>query len=106
MTETPAAPGRVALHYTGTVDTTLAGSANAEPAIIRPDTVVVVDQWAADVLIKGDAFKPAAGASLDAALRAAGLPTTGTADEKRDRLTAHAAALTTTPTDEQETDRG
>lgn len=93
MTDTPEAPERVALHYTGSNSVRLADSAHANPLTIHPDTVVVVDKWAADNLVQGDAFRPAAGTSLDDALRTADLSTSGTADEKRDRLAAHEADL-------------
>lgn len=117
MTETPEAPERVAVRYTGSQPIRLADSAGANPPHITPGAIVVVNGWAADILVQGDAWDPAAGAALDQALKDAGLPTTGSADERRDRLAAHegdlaaqlAAQVTDdqpTTDDEQENDRG
>lgn len=93
MTETPEAPERVALHYTGTTPIRVAENANPNPLTAYPDSIIVVDRWAADILIHGEGFKTAAGTYLDDALRAANLSTSGTADEKRDRLATHEAQI-------------
>lgn len=119
MSENPEAPERVALHYAGPNAVRLADSANANPYVIHPGTVVVVEAAAARSLLEaaastddpGDATAPlwsvVAGAELDAQLKAANLPTSGSADAKRDRLAAHeyelaaaraAAEATGTPT--------
>lgn len=95
---------RVRLRYTGNDEVSFAGSVHASPRFVTSGQVVEVDAWAAPIMLEGGLFGPADGAqaaaveastmkgkALDEALHAAGLPTTGTADEKRARLTEHLA---------------
>lgn len=96
---------RVRLQYTGTDEVSFAGSVNADPRFVTGGAVVTVDAWAVPAMLENGVFVPAdesqeavivatelRGAALDEALTAAGLPTTGKADEKRTRLAEHLAA--------------
>lgn len=89
---------RASLKYTGDRVVTIGGDANAVPALIRPGDVVEVNTSAVEALIasgeftvEGAAPPELRGEQLDDALRDAGLPLTGTADEKRQRLAEHNA---------------
>jgi hypothetical protein len=97
MTDTT--PARAVLRYAGDEPVSIVASANPIPSAVSHGDDVVVDAWAVPSLTAGGRFvaSPAAsgelrGEALLEALRTAGLPTSGTADEKRARLADAEAA--------------
>lgn len=99
--ETPAEPVR--LRYLGEDTFALPGFVRARPSAVSPDSrdITVPARYADAILARGD-FAPAGedalkGRELDEALVAAGLPKTGTADDKRARLAEYMASDAETP---------
>ncbi len=90
-------PQRTTLAYVGEVPVIIGGhAADASPSTVRPGEVVEVNASVVETLLASDLFRleggeapQLRGEALDDALREAGLPLTGTADEKRQRLAEH-----------------
>lgn len=92
---------RVSVTYTGEDALEVFAGANPNPSIVTHGDDVEVDEWAATSLLNSGGPWRAVGAAPDgvltgkaltAALAAEGLPTTGTAAEKRARLLEHEQA--------------
>lgn len=90
---------RVTLTYVGDDAVKVGGWVDPVPAIVEPGQDVEVASGAVEALLASGRFTAAGnapdilrGEQLDAALRDAGLPLTGTADDKRQRLAEHHAA--------------
>lgn len=86
---------RVSVTYTGEDAVEVFAGAAPNPSIVQPGETVEVEEWAATSLLNSGGPWRTAGAApegvlkgkaLDDALVKAGLPTTGTAAEKRARL--------------------
>lgn len=92
-------PARATLRYQGHSPRIIGGTANAVPRRVEPGGDVEVNADVAEQLIATGLFVATGhgqavlrGEALDDALKAEGLPATGSADEKRQRLAEHHAA--------------